>query len=66
MLSVCVSESWKAEMLSHREELLALDTMEILNPNAIIGRRNNGNPNNGLNSVGEATITGSFRKLEVD
>lgn len=59
-------ESWKAEMLSHREELLALDTMEILNPSAIIGRRNNGNPNNGLNSVGEATITGSFRKLEVD
>ncbi|KAI5735627.1 hypothetical protein M8J77_020740 [Diaphorina citri] len=60
-------ESWKAEMLSRRDQVLALDKMEILNPDAIIGRRNNGtNTNNVLNSVGDTIITGSFRKLEVD
>jgi hypothetical protein len=54
-------------MLSRRDQVLALDKMEILNPDAIIGRRNNGtNTNNVLNSVGDTIITGSFRKLEVD
>lgn len=59
-------ESWKAEMLTHRQQLLALDQMEILNPGAIIGRRNAGPKANVLTGGGEPVLTGSFRKLEVD
>lgn len=56
--------SWKKELSAKRDKVLQLDQMEILNPNAIISRRNN--KVNKPNHLGDTVIPGSFRKLEVD
>ncbi|XP_055532198.1 clavesin-2 [Wyeomyia smithii] len=58
-------ESWKLELAAKRSTLLALDKMKILSDRGIITRHNN-DRNNNNGQLGMETITGNFRKLEVD
>lgn len=58
-------EWWKQELAAKRDILLALDNMKILTDGSIISR-NGTDRNNNERSLGMETITGSFRKLEVD
>lgn len=53
-------ESWKRELATKRDLLVALDNMQLLNDRGIINK-NDKNNNTGIDS-----IAGSFRKLEVD
>lgn len=58
-------EWWKQELAAKRDTLLALDNMNILSDGSIISR-NGTDRNNNERTLGMETITGSFRKLEVD
>lgn len=58
-------EWWKQELAAKRDTLLALDNMKILSDGSIISR-NGPDRNNNERALGMETITGSFRKLEVD
>uniref|UniRef100_A0A0A9WJV2 Clavesin-2 n=1 Tax=Lygus hesperus TaxID=30085 RepID=A0A0A9WJV2_LYGHE len=58
-------ESWKQELASKRESLLALDKMKILDNSSILKRRNGGTEKS-RKAIEDMCITGSFRKLEVD
>lgn len=61
-------ELWKMELAAKRNLVLTSSNMRILSDRGIVSRngtdRNNNNTNS--NSLGMETITGSFRKLEVD
>ncbi|XP_055606774.1 clavesin-1 [Uranotaenia lowii] len=59
--------SWKQELAAKRDILIGLEKMRILSDRGIL-RRNGTDRNNNSNteSMGMETITGSFRKLEVD
>lgn len=60
-------ESWKQELATKRNTLIALDNMRLLSDRGIISRNGNDRNNNGYgSSLGMETMTGSFRKLEVD
>lgn len=55
-------DMWKRELASKRDIMMALDKMKILSDKGIIRRDSNNNNNT---SPGDS-ISGSFRKLEVD
>lgn len=57
--------NFKQELSTHRDTLINLDRMKLLNENGIIGRRNADKNNNSL-SNGNEQVIGSFRKLEID
>lgn len=60
-------ESWKQELAAKRNTLLALDNMKILSDRSIISRNGTDrNNNNSGTTPGLETMTGNFRKLEVD
>lgn len=56
--------NFKQELSTHRETLMNLDKMKLLNESGIIGRRNADKNNNSLSNGNE--VIGSFRKLEID
>jgi hypothetical protein len=57
--------NFKQELSTHRDLLMSLDKMKLINENGIIGRRNADKNNNSL-SNGNEQVIGSFRKLEID
>lgn len=57
---------WKQELAAKRNTLLSLDNMNILSDRSIISRNGTDRNNNNGAALGMETITGSFRKLEVD
>lgn len=60
-------ESWKQELAAKRNSLMALDKMRILCDRGIISRNGTDRNNNNSGSTpGLETMTGNFRKLEVD
>lgn len=64
-------EHWKTELDASRDSLVALDKMLIHNDRGIVrkhDKNNNNNNNNSINSMqlSVESISGSFRKLEVD
>lgn len=64
-------EHWRTEMDAKRETLIALDKMILHSDRGIITRKhdkNNNNNNSSINSMQTniESISGSFRKLEVD
>lgn len=54
-------DMWKRELASKRDLMMALDKMKILSDKGIIRSDNNNN-----NKSPGDSISGSFRKLEVD
>lgn len=56
--------NFKQELSAHREALIGLGNMKLLNDDGIIGRRNADKNNNSLSNGNE--VIGSFRKLEID
>ncbi|KAG5674946.1 hypothetical protein PVAND_004890 [Polypedilum vanderplanki] len=58
-------QSWKMELATSRNAILALDKMKILNDQGIIGRRNADKNNNSVSDKSDQVI-GSFRRLEID
>lgn len=56
--------NFKQELSTHRDALIGLDNMKLLNEAGIIGRRNADKNNNSLSNGSE--VIGSFRKLEID
>jgi hypothetical protein len=56
---------WKVELAANREKLIALDNMRILSDRGIRGKRNNCDSNNN-SKFQDDSISGSFRKLEID
>lgn len=61
-----MGELWKAEMLQHKDELLALDKMKLINDRGIIGRRHEGNHKFNCSEIQYQKVIGNFRKLEID
>lgn len=60
-------ECWKQELAAKRHTLMALDKMKILSERGIISRNGTDRNNNSNgHQLGMETITGNFRKLEVD
>lgn len=57
--------NFKQELSTHRDTLMSLDKMKLINEHGIIGRRNADKNNNSL-SNGNEQVIGSFRKLEID
>lgn len=58
-------QSFKMELANSRNNLIALDSMRILDDSGIIGRRNADKNNNTLSDKSDQVV-GSFRKLEID
>lgn len=58
-------EMWKMELAAKRNLVLSSEKMRILSDRGIVSR-NGTDRNNNSSSLGMDTITGSFRKLEVD
>jgi hypothetical protein len=58
-------QSFKTELATSRNTLIALDKMKILNDAGIIGRRNVDRNNNAVSDRSDQVI-GSFRRLEID
>lgn len=58
-------QSYKMELATSRNVLIALDKMKLLNDAGIVGRRNVDKNNNTVSDKSDAVI-GSFRRLEID
>ena len=58
------SELWKEEIASKQKKIMRLDDMKLLSDQGIVTRRNNNGPSS--TCTGISTVTGSFRRLEVD
>lgn len=61
-------EMWKIELAAKRDSVVGLDNMKILSDRGIRGKRNNVdcNNNNPNAKFQDESLTGSFRKLEID
>lgn len=59
-------ELWKMELAAKRNLVLSSANMRILSDRGIVSRNGTDRNNNSNSSLGMETITGSFRKLEVD
>uniref|UniRef100_A0A069DTA5 Putative phosphatidylinositol transfer protein sec14 n=1 Tax=Panstrongylus megistus TaxID=65343 RepID=A0A069DTA5_9HEMI len=57
-------ETWKQQLAEKRERIMALDKMKLLDNKCIL--KKDGNNNKNKTSTSSLSITGSFRKLEVD
>lgn len=58
------SDLWKEEIVAKQKRVMSLDDMKLHSDQGIVTRRTN-NPS-GSTCTGVSTITGSFRRLEVD
>lgn len=59
-------ELWKHELAAKRDIVRTLDSMELLSDSGIITKHDKNGVNSFKQQQIEASIVGSFRKLEVD
>lgn len=58
-------ELWKEEIASKQKRVMQLDDMRLVSDSGIVTRKSN-NAGSGSTCTGISTVTGSFRRLEVD
>lgn len=61
-----LTETWKEELAEKRERIMALDQMKLLDNTSILKRKDGNHNKNNRTSASSLSISGSFRKLEVD
>lgn len=64
VMLLLVAEMWKGELMQKRERLLSLDKMILLNNEGVGKKKNTRTKSTKIQST--TTVTGSFRKLNID